>query len=237
MNHRDDTIVSAHVPPIGSVAPPAINRIQQNVLAASERRLLNWICPRLPSWVMPDLLTFAGVVGAIVIFAGYAMSGWNEAWLWLSIAGYVVQWFGDSLDGSIARFRKIERPNFGYFIDHSCDGLTLLLILGGIGLSPWVRADVALFTLAGYLLLSIHAFLSTHVMGEFKLSYLSAGPTELRFVLIGMTLLMMAVPYDAGTIGAFSGFDLFVGAVGIIFAVLFVGQTLIIAKRLAALGK
>ncbi len=223
--------------PAQSTTPPAINRIQQNVLAASERRLLNWICARLPGWVTPDLLTLTGVIGALAIFAGYALSGWDIAWLWLSIGGYAVQWFGDSLDGSLARFRKIERPNFGYFIDHSCDGLTLLLILGGIGLSPWVRADVALFTLAGYLLLSIHAFLSTHVMGEFKLSYLSAGPTELRFVLIGMTLLMMALPYRVGEFGGFSGFDLFVGAVGIVFVVLFILQTLVTARKLAALGK
>ncbi|WP_296680622.1 CDP-alcohol phosphatidyltransferase family protein [Novosphingobium sp.] len=212
-----------------------VNRIQQNVLAASERRLINWICPRLPAWVTPDLLTLIGVIGAVIIFAGYALSGFSRDWLWLCIVGYSVQWFGDSLDGSIARFRKIERPKFGYFIDHSCDGLTLLLILGGIGLSPWVRSDVALFTLAGYLLLSIHAFLSTHVTGEFKLSYLAAGPTELRFVLIAMTLLMMALPHNAGMTSGLSGFDMFVGIVGVVFVVLFVIQTLVTAKKLAAI--
>lgn len=219
-----------------NVAPKPITRIQENVLAKGERRLLNWLCARLPAWVTPDKLTITGILGALLIFAGYALSGFGLAWLWLSIAGYAVQWFGDSLDGSLARFRKIERPSFGYFIDHSCDGITILLILAGIGLSPFVRVDVALFTLTGYLLLSIHAYLSVHVMGEMKLSYLSAGPTELRFVLIAMTFLMMLRP-DWGWFGAVSGFDVFVGTVGAGFILLFLFQTIVIAQKLARRGE
>ena len=121
--------------PSGPSAPP-VDRIQQNLLAASERRLLNWMCARMPRWVTPDLLTALGMVGAFAIFAGYAASGLHVGWLWLSIAGYAVQWFGDSMDGSLARFRHIERPSYGYFIDHSCDGLATLLILAGMGASP-----------------------------------------------------------------------------------------------------
>lgn len=213
-------------------APRPIARIQQNVLAVSERRLLTWLCSRMPAWVTPDILTAGGVAGAVAIFIGYAASGLSPAWLWLAIAGYVIQWFGDSLDGSLARYRKIERPSFGYFIDHSCDGITTLLILAGIGLSPFVRLDVALVALAGYLLLSIHAYLSVQAVGELKLSYLSAGPTELRFVLIGMTLAMMVVGSRPAWFGTVSWFDIFVGAVAALFIVLFVVQTLTIARRL-----
>ncbi|WP_448663517.1 CDP-alcohol phosphatidyltransferase family protein [Sphingomonas sp. CJ20] len=215
-------------------AKPVV-RIQQNVLAVSERRLLNWLCARLPRWVTPDILTGLGVAGAGAIFVGYAASGLSVLWLWVSIAGYCIQWFGDSLDGSLARYRKIERPKFGYFIDHSCDGITTLLILAGIGASPFVRLDVALVALAGYLLLSIHAYLSTQALGEFKLSYLSAGPTELRFVLIGMTFAMMARGPQPEWFGEISGYDLFVGAVGTLFIVLFVIQTMVTGKRLAAM--
>ena len=111
--------------------------------------------------------------------------------LWFAILGYFIQWFGDSMDGSLARWRKIERPKYGYFIDHSVDGLVILLIMAGIGWSPYVRMDVALFALAGYLLLSIHAYFRRRVLGELKLSYMFGGPTELRFVLIGLTLAMM----------------------------------------------
>lgn len=210
-----------------------ITRIQQNVLARSERRLLNWICPRLPMWVTPDVLTSIGLVGAVMIFAGYAASLDGPEWLLLAIAGYGVQWFGDSLDGSIARWRKIERPRFGYFIDHSCDGITTLLILAGIGASPYVRLDIAFTAMIGYLLLSIHAYLSVHVMGEMKLSYLAAGPTELRFVLIAMTVLMMLLGPGENWQGLLSGFDMFVGAVGALFIILFLIQTARVGRQLA----
>jgi len=211
-----------------------VSRIQENILAVSERRLLNWLCARMPMWVTPDFLTSFGVVGAFAIFAGYALSLFGVAWLWLAIVGYVMQWFGDSMDGSLARFRKIERPRFGFFIDHSCDGLTLLLILAGIGLSPYVTLSIALVTLAGYLLLSIHAYLATHVLGEMRLSYLSLGPTELRFALIFTTFMMMVMGYDRDWFYPVSGFDLLFGGAGAIMIVIFVVQTLKTARQLAA---
>ena len=213
-------------------APPV--RIQENVLARSERKLLNAICARLPGWVTPDMMTFLGMVGAVLVFAGYLLSNLGENWLFLAIAGYAVQWFGDSTDGSLARFRKIERPRYGYFLDHSCDGLATLLVLAGIGLSPYVELEAALVALAGYLLLSIHAFLRVRVLSEMKLSYLAAGPTELRFLLIGFTLAMMAFGSEGqGWFGRISGFDIFTASAGTIMIVLFVHQTLVTARRLA----
>ncbi|WP_435417841.1 CDP-alcohol phosphatidyltransferase family protein [Parerythrobacter aurantius] len=212
---------------------PPINRIQENLLARSERRLLNWICARLPGWVTPDMLTGIGMVGAFMVFAGYLASNRGEEWLWLAIAGYAVQWFGDSTDGSLARFRQIERPRYGYFLDHSCDGLATTLVVMGIGLSPYVTLEWALVALAGYLLLSIHAFLSVRVLGELKLSYLNAGPTELRFMLIALTLAMMWFGTGPGWFGALSGFDLFTGFVGLTLIALFAIQTGVTARRLA----
>lgn len=208
-------------------------RIQRNYLAEGERVVLTWLCARMPGWVTPDLLTALGLVGGAMTFAGYAASNYAPAWLLLAIAGYVVNWFGDSLDGSLARYRRIERPSYGYFIDHSCDGLTTLLILSGMGLSPFVTMDVALIALAGYLLLSIHAFLSARVLGELKLSYLAAGPTELRIMLIVLTSVMLALGAGPGLFGAISGFDMFVGGIAGLLVVLFVGQTLVTGRRLA----
>ena len=211
-----------------------IHRIQDNILARAERKVLTHMCRRLPHWVTPDKLTATGMVGAVAIFAGYAASSFHLGWLWLAILGIAVQWFGDSLDGSLARYRKIERPKYGYFLDHSCDGITTVLLLAGMGLSPFVRVDVALFAVSGYLLLSIHAYLSVYTVGELKLSYLAAGPTELRIVVITMTLLMMVLgTKDPGWFGDISGFDVFVGGVGALFMVLFVAQTIITARRLA----
>lgn len=210
-----------------------LDRIQQNFLAVAERRLLTWLCSRMPPWVTPDLLTLLGVAGALMTFAGYTASNFGSSWLLLAIAGYVVQWFGDSMDGSLARYRRIERPSYGYFIDHSCDGLVVLLILAGMGLSPFVTMDVAMVALAGYLLLSIHAYLSARVLGEFKLSYLAAGPTELRLMLIVLTAMMMELGFGPGLFGAWSGFDIFVGTVGAVLILLFIAQTLVTGRRLA----
>lgn len=218
---------------MNETAKAPISRIQENILARSERILLNWMCARMPNWVTPDKLTFVGMVGAGMVFAGYLSSNIAENWLWLTIAGYIVQWFGDSTDGSLARYRNIERPRYGYFLDHSCDGLATTLIVVGIGLSPYVALEFALIALAGYLLLSIHAFLSVRVLGELKLSYLNLGPTELRFVLIALTIAMMFFGHGPGSFGQINGFDIFVGLVGTLLVILFASQTFRTAARLA----
>jgi phosphatidylglycerophosphate synthase len=213
---------------------PQVNRIQQTVLSRAERHLLNWLCPRLPRWVTPDMLTSLALAAAAAIFVGYALSNENPAWLWLAVAGYVVHWFGDSLDGSVARFRRIERPRYGYFIDHSCDGIAILLILGGIGSSPYVRVDVALFAVAAYLLLAVNTFLTAKVMGDFPLSHLGAGPTELRLVLIALTIVMFAAGPDANVLRGLSGFDLFVGGFATVLLAIFLVQTWRTGRVLAA---
>lgn len=210
-----------------------IERIQDNLIARLERRALNRLCAGLPGWVTPDLLTLTGMVGAFLVFGGYVASNVHSGWLLVSIAGYIIHWFGDSLDGSLARFRKIERPRYGYFLDHSCDGFATMLVVVGIGISPYVQMEVALIALVGYLLMSIHAFLSVRVLGELRLSYLNAGPTELRLVLIGLTLAMLVAGRENPIIFQLNGFDLFVGSVGILLIALFAVQTAKTAKRLA----
>lgn len=219
--------------PLPEVAP--IERIQENMLARAERRLLTWLCARMPRWVTPDRLTFFGLFGALLVFAGYLASNADANWLWLCIAGYAVHWFGDSLDGSLARFRKIERPRYGYFLDHSCDGVATTLVLVGIGLTPYIEMEAALIALAGYLLLSIHAFLSVRVLGELRLSYLNLGPTELRLILVTLTLAMYFVGPTKIIVGALNGFDLFVGGAGLLMIGMFVALTAQKARMLARL--
>lgn len=218
-----------------STAP--VQRIQGNLLARAERRLLTWLCARLPDWVKPDQLTILGLIGAAMVLAGYSASEADRQWLWVAIAGFFIHWFGDSLDGSLARFRHIERPRFGYFIDHSADGFGNLMIVGGLGLSPFVRLDVALLALAGYYLLSIHAFLAVRVLGELRLSYVSAGPTELRLALIAMTLMMLSLGNEAARIAGLSAFDLVVALVAVVLIALFVIQTVVTARRIAREGE
>jgi phosphatidylglycerophosphate synthase len=214
----------------------APTRIQQNILARGERRVLNWLCARLPGWVTPDQLTALGFAGALLVAAGYMLSWLDSEWLGLSLAGYIINWFGDSLDGSLARWRHIERPSYGYFVDHSVDGLAIVLIVGGIGASPYFRLDVALLGAIGYLLLAIHTFLSAKVLGEFRLSYMAGGPTELRLVLMAMTMLMPVVGGGrvAGT--DFSAFDLFGLVVASILVTLFIVQSFATARVLRRRG-
>jgi len=214
-----------------------ITRIQENVLAVQERRLLNWICARLPQWVTPDLLTISALVGAVIICAGYAASALNPNWLWASVAGYCLHWFGDSLDGSLARFRSIERPRYGYFVDHSADALGALFIVGGIGLSPYVRLDVSLIALAGYYLLAIHAFLGARVVGELKLSHISAGPTELRLILIGLTVAMYIFGISGPRFMSLAPLDFVVLGIGVILITLFIIQTMAMTRRLSREGE
>lgn len=209
-------------------------RIQRNVLAEGEKRLLAWICPRLPASVTPDRLTSLALVAALAIGLGYALSNYDPAWLIVSVVGYFVHWFGDSLDGTIARFRGIERPRFGYFIDHSADGFASLLILGGIGLSPYLRVDVAMFAVVAYLLLAVHTFLLAKVAGDFPLSHMGAGPTELRIILVALTITMGILGPDVGRIAGFNAFDILFGGLALLLISIFVVQTVRVGRNLAA---
>ena len=163
-----------------------MTRIQLNVVAYRERQLLDWLCHRLPAAATPDGLTGLSVVGAILVFVSYAASRLNPAFLWLASFGFVLNWFGDSLDGSLARYRRIERPTYGYFLDHTVDALNNLVMMVGLGTTTFVRMDVALFALVGYYLLCIYVFINNHVSGVFRLSFLGFGPTELRICLVAI---------------------------------------------------
>lgn len=211
-------------------------RIQQSILAANERRLLNWLCPRLPAWATPDILTAFGFGGALMVGAGYVLSAQSLAWLWVALAGYVINWFGDSLDGSLARWRGIERPRYGYFLDHSVDAVATLAMLAGLGLGPFVEMEIALMALVAYLFLSIHTYLCAQVNDEFKLTYLAGGPTELRLMLMAMTAAMFFVGPDQIAGIGLSAFDLFALLVTMILFAIFVTQSMSTARMLAKRG-
>lgn len=172
-----------HQPVTAQTFRPSI-RIQESLLAAGERDLLRYLCQRMPNWVTPDGLTAVGVAGAVLTAIGYVAANFSPAFLFLASFGIIVNWFGDSLDGSLARFRRVERPRYGFFLDHSMDALSNLIISVGLGLSPYVEMGAALFTLVGYLLLGLSVFLYSHVSGNFRLSFLGFGPTELRIVMV-----------------------------------------------------
>lgn len=159
-------------------------RIIDTLTGQLERPTLRWLAAHLPAWVTPDMLTGFGFFGALLTAVSFVLSNQNSAWLWLASLGFVINWYGDSLDGTLARYRHIERPRYGYFLDHCLDALSTTLIFFGLGLSPYVRFEIAAVALAGYLLLSIYAVLATYVADEFKISYAYLGPTEIRIIAI-----------------------------------------------------
>jgi phosphatidylglycerophosphate synthase len=163
------------------------------LLAEPERRVLRAIAAKLPRAVGPNHLTALGVVGAVGAGVGYALSSASVAWLWLASAMLAVNWFGDSLDGTLARVRKAERPRYGYYLDHVVDAVNTTMVGLGLGFSPYVRLEFALILVIAFLTLAINVYLETAVFGKFRISYAGLGPTEGRIILIlGNTLLFFA---------------------------------------------
>jgi archaetidylinositol phosphate synthase len=160
------------------------------LLARPEARVLEWIARRLPAWVMPDHLTALGVLAAIGIAAAYALSNGDPVWLWAASGLLVVHWLGDSLDGTLARVRRSERPRYGYYLDHLVDAIATTLIGIGLGLSPHMLMVTGLVIVVAYLVLSINTYLETNALGVFSLGYGRLGPTEARVALIAVNALL-----------------------------------------------
>lgn len=169
-------------------------RTSEFVLSRFEKRVLPWLAARLPAWVLPDHLTLLGLLASTFIAVAYMLSNQDARWLWAASGALIVQWFGDSLDGNLARYRKIERPRYGYYLDHLTDAYSTLAIGLGLGLSPYMLLAVGLAVVTAYLILSINVYLETYVFGEFSFSYGKLGPTEVRVLLI----LLNAAAYFVG---------------------------------------
>lgn len=161
-------------------------RTSEFIFAPFERKVLPWLAGRLPQWVVPDHLTGLGLLASTFIAIAYMLSNRDARWLWAASLALVVQWFGDSLDGNLARYRKIERPRYGYYLDHLTDAYSTLAIGLGLGLSPYMLLAVGLAIVTAYLILSINVYLETYVFDEFSFSYGRIGPTEVRVILIGL---------------------------------------------------
>ncbi|MDQ3934972.1 MAG: CDP-alcohol phosphatidyltransferase family protein [Actinomycetota bacterium] len=167
------------------------------LLAKVEKRALRAIADRLPRWVLPDDLTALGVLAALGICASYQLTNESKAWLWVASALLVVHWVGDSLDGTLARVRKIERPKYGYYLDHLVDAISTALIGIGLGLSPYLLLAVGTLIVVAYLTLSINVYLESQAFGRFSIGYGFVGPTEVRVILIALnTLLALGAGLD-----------------------------------------
>ena len=150
---------------------------------------------RMPSWVNSDMLTFVGFLGACVMATGYALSNVNLMWLWLSNLGLFINWFGDSMDGSLARVRGTQRKTYGFFIDHNVDVINETIMFIGVGASPLVNMSFAMLALVAYFMLSVYVYIDCHLKGEMRLTYGGLGPTEFRLLLVIVNTLFMYIPW------------------------------------------
>lgn len=160
------------------------SREPKYVLRSFEAWALPRLAAKLPAWVLPDHLTALGVLSALAIGVCYGMSGRSVGLLWVANVLWIVNWFGDSLDGTLARVRRIERPRYGYYLDHIVDMFAAAFICVGLGFSPYLLLSVALAILIAFYLMSINVYLETFVMGVFQFGYDYIGPTEVRVILI-----------------------------------------------------
>jgi archaetidylinositol phosphate synthase len=210
-------------------------RVNDILLGPLERPALKWLSARMPAWVSPDHLTLFGFLGAVLIFISYCLTNVDKNYLWLASLGFIINWFGDSLDGTLARFRKIERPHYGFFVDHVLDGVAEVLIFLGIGLSPLVDFRLACLGLIIYLLVSNMVFIMTITSGVFRISGAKFGPTEFRAIAVVTNIIvyfvgnpLIRLPWVSVPL-----YDVVLGGVIVLLSILFVSVSWQEARRLA----
>ena len=177
-------------------------RIQTSILNSAEKKALIWLAKRQPKWMTSDILTAIGFFGALVIAAGYVLTRQDVGFLWLASLGFVINWYGDSLDGTLARVRNTQRPVYGYYLDHTVDGINESLMFIGLGLSGLIHFPLSLGILVLYLLLTINVSVNAHLKKEFRLTYAKLGPTEFRILgIIANTLFVLIRPLREFSLG------------------------------------
>lgn len=158
-------------------------RVQQNIIANSEKKVLIWLAARTPQAINSDHLTALGALGMLFTGVSYAFARFSQYGLPLACAFLALNWLGDSLDGTLARYRNRQRPRYGFYVDHIIDCFGVTAVLAGLGASGFMQPMVAAWVLIAYLLLSAEIFLATYALGKFEMSYVGMGPTELRILL------------------------------------------------------
>ena len=222
---------------MGDIKPH--QRVNDILLGPLERPTLQWLAAHMPDWMNPDILTGIGILGAVLIFFSYWLSNEVSGFLWIANLGFVINWFGDSLDGTLARYRQSERPKYGFLVDHTVDSFNEVLIALGLGLSPYVTFSVACLALIGYLLMSILVYIRTYVYGVFQLSYGKFGPTEVRvfLILLNVVMFFLGVPEVELPLGLGTVYDIPIALVAAVLFILFTAGSIRDAVELARVGE
>ena len=198
-------------------------RVQQNLIANLEKKVLHWISRRTPDIINSDHLTSIGALGMLLTGASYAYARYSRYGLLLGCVFLAVNWLGDSLDGTLARHRNRQRPRYGFYVDHVIDCFGITALFAGMGASGYMRPMYAAWLLIAYLLLSSEIFLATYAVGRFEMSHVGLGPTELRILLcIGnVYLFLWPSTHPFGLQLSLLDFGALVGAIGMVAIALF----------------
>jgi archaetidylinositol phosphate synthase len=187
---RTESIAPNHAP------LPAARRINHSLTATIEKHALQWMAQRAPAWVSSDQLTILGLAAQIAAGTCYALAGRHRLALLGVIACIVLNWLGDSLDGTLARVRSRQRPRYGFYVDHMVDLFGSVALMGGLGLSGFLHWQTAVAMLVAFLLLSSESYLATYSLSRFQLSQGLFGPTEIRILLIAGNLALLRSPWS-----------------------------------------
>lgn len=169
-------------------------RTNNGWLSVPELRILAWLTPKTPLWLTPDRLTAVGFGGSILALAGYLLAAHFPVALWLVNIGLIINWYGDSLDGNIARARGVERPAYGFFLDQSIDVISQLLFTIGLGASGYIRPEIVMLGFATYLMMTVQSLLRMKVTGIFHLATAGMGLTEVRCLFVVANVLFYFFP-------------------------------------------
>lgn len=185
------------------------HRRNGSLTAAGEKRFLVWTARRMPPVVTSDHLTVLALAAMALAGGAFALARYDRRALWLVVPALILNWAGDSLDGTLARVRGAERPRYGFYVDHVLDLAGITLLMAGLACSGFMSPLVSLLVLVTYLLVAGEVFLATAVQGVFRMSFAGVGPTELRIVLAIGTVALFADPQvQVGALGRLRLFDL-----------------------------
>src|SRR5258706_16204281 len=169
-------------------------RANTSALSSLEKRALIWLARHMPPFIHSDHLTALGFVSLFCVGLSYWFSRYSPVGLGLVIVFLTLNWFGDSLDGTLARVRNRQRPRYGFYLDHVLDACGSVFVFAGLALSGYMSERVAVGLLVAYFLLSIEIYLATYTVGKFHLSFAAFGPTELRLLLIAGNIALFFKP-------------------------------------------
>jgi phosphatidylglycerophosphate synthase len=209
-------------------------RLNGGVLADLEKRTLIWLAHRLPAWLHSDHLSALGLAGMFGVGAAFAAGGTHTWVLPLVVVALAVNWFGDSLDGTVARVRGHERPRYGYYVDHVLDMVGTAVLFGGLVLGGHMRPTFATVLLSTYFAVMAETFLATAARGRFRMSFMGIGPTELRVLLGAGALALMRDPrVSLGALGTLQLFDVGAAVATVGLVVAFVGASVANGRALS----